>query len=259
MAGTGNDFIVFDNRSGRFTGEEVDFFSGICRRRISVGADGVILVEKGKSAPVRMRYFNRDGNESTMCGNGARCTGYYAWKKGFVQKNDFMLEAMDGLHRIEVLDDEVALGMVKPNGFRSGYGIIREPELKEGGFIDTGVPHYVIFVKDVDLVDVEKFGVFYRKHEVFPNGANIDFVQLMEDNRIRVRTYERGVEEETLSCGTGCVASALIAAKQADYSSPVKVLTRGGELTVRFEEHWDEVTLTGRVEISYEGTLNASE
>ena len=259
MAGTGNDFIVFDNRSGRFGGEEADFFSGICRRRVSVGADGVILVEKGDSAPVRMRYFNRDGYESTMCGNGARCTGYFAKKKGFVKENKFILEAMDGPHRIEVLGDEVALGMVKSDGFRTGYGIIREPELKEGGFIDTGVPHYVIFVKDVDRIDVHKLGTFYRNHKAFPEGANIDFVQLLGDSRIHVRTYERGVEEETLSCGTGCVASALVAATQADYSSPVKVFTRGGELTVGFDKQWEKVTLTGRVEISYEGTLNVSE
>ncbi len=256
MAGTGNDFIVFDNRETRFSGQESDFFAGICQRRVSVGADGVILVEIGASAPVRMRYFNKDGFESTMCGNGARCTAYFAREKGFVSEDDFVLEAPDGLHRVRVADTSVTLAMTQPHGFRSGYGIVKETVLTEGGFIDTGVPHYVLFAEDVGTLDVEGMGPFYRNHPVFPDGTNVNFVQVLGENRIRVRTFERGVEEETLSCGTGCVASALLTSKQAGYTSPITVLTKGGELSVGFDGTWQEVSLTGQVQIVFEAVLN---
>jgi len=255
MAGTGNDFIVFDNRSKIFTGRETVFFSQICRRRVSVGGDGILLVEKGKSTPVRMRYFNSDGKETAMCGNGARCAALFAREKGMVTETRFTLEAEDGMHGVEVKDREVTLEMVRPTDLQVKLGILREKEFLEGGFINTGVPHYVLFVQDVHKVDVENLGRLYRNHPVFPQGANVDFVQILEDNRIYVRTYERGVEGETLSCGTGSVASALITAERKEYKSPVTVLTRGGELTVRFDAGWKTVTLTGRVEITFEGVL----
>lgn len=258
MAGTGNDFIVFDNRSKNFSGEESDFFIKICQRRVGVGADGVLLLDEGEAAPVRMRYFNRDGREAAMCGNGARCVGFFAWKKGMVDEKKFLLEASDGTHRVRVNGDEVTLSMVRPHGFHSGYDILREPEFVEGGFINTGVPHYVIFVEDVDAVDVDRLGPTYRNHDVFPEGANINFVQILGKSQIRVRTYERGVEKETLSCGTGCVASALITAKKYGTVSHIGVLTRGGELGVRFDEKWEKVSLTGRVKIVYEGILYVS-
>ena len=255
MAGTGNDFIVFDNRSKLFSGRETKFFAEICRRRVSVGADGVLLLEEGERAPIRMEYFNSDGREAAMCGNGARCIGFFArWKK-IVSSDAFPLEAADSVHRVRVEGNNVTLGMARPTGLRSGLNILREPGFTEGGYVNVGVPHYVIFVRDANRVDVENAGEYYRNHDVFSQGTNVNFVQLLEKNQIRVRTYERGVEGETLSCGTGCVASALFAARQYDYTSPVQVLTRGGELTVRFDEKWEEVSLTGRVEIAYEGVL----
>lgn len=258
MSGTGNDFIVFDNRSGFFTGKESEFFERICRRRISVGADGVLLVEGSESADIRMRYFNRDGRESTMCGNGARCVGFFAWEKKIVDKKAFRLEASDGVHMVDVLGEWVTLGMMKPRDFRFDLGILKEAEFTEGGFINTGVPHYVLFVDKLDVIDVTGMGSFYRSHEAFPEGTNVNFVQCMGKNRIRVRTYERGVEEETLSCGTGCVASAVIAAKRYGYDSAIAVMTRGGELTVGFDACFEEVSLAGLVEIVYEGELPLS-
>jgi len=255
MTGTGNDFIVFDNRKAFFSGEETDFFARVCRRRVSVGADGVLLVEEGQSAPVRMRYFNSDGREAAMCGNGARCAGFFARAKKCVDADTFLLEASDGVHLLRVNGNEVSLKMRKPEGFRSGYGILRESGFVEGGFVDTGVPHYVIFVQDVDEVAVEKVAPFYRDHRVFPQGVNVDFVERTGEDRIRVRTYERGVEGETLSCGTGCVASTLFAARTFGYRSPVTVVTRGGDLTVGFDDALEDVFLTGRVEIVYEGVL----
>jgi len=255
MVGTGNDFIVFDNRSQIFTGKETEFFASICQRRISVGADGVILLEDGKSAEIRMRYFNSDGREASMCGNGARCIVFFARTKGIVDKNNFFLEASDGVHWVKVNEKSVTLKMSKPTEFRPNPGILREPEFIEGGFINTGVPHYVIFVKNIDQIPVEKIGRFYRNHQIFLHGTNVNFVELLGENRINVRTYERGVEKETLSCGTGSVASALLAANKYGYKSPVRVFTRGGELTVNFDEKWEEVFLTGKVKIAYEGFL----
>jgi len=255
MTGTGNDFIVFDNRPRLFSGEESTFFHEICQRRTSIGADGILLVEKGDSAPVRMRYFNSDGFESTMCGNGARCAAYFAWKKRMVPDRSLLLEALDGVHRVIVEGERITLEMARPHGFRSKPGILRESEFTEGGFIDTGVPHYVVFVQDVEKVDVDNLGSFYRNHDTFVQGTNVNFVQLLGKSRIRVRTYERGVEEETLSCGTGCVASSLIASNHHGYTSPVTVLAHGGRLTVQFDEAWENIFLIGPVEIVYEGIL----
>ena len=256
MEGTGNDFIVFDNRDRKFAGDEAGFFSRICQRRFAVGADGVILVEKGQSHPVRMRYYNRDGHEAEMCGNGARCMAYYVKEKGIVRQDAFVLEASDGSHSVRIKNNIISLQMIEPKGYRSGVGILRESEYKEGGLINTGVPHYVIIVPDVDPVDVRIVGQYYCHHEAFPEGANIDFIQFQGENRIRFRIYERGVEDETCSSGTGSVASALIASRQFGCPSPVQVETRGGNLSVQFDLEWKTVFLEGPVSIAYEGMLS---
>ena len=252
MSGTGNDFIVIDNRSLILTGNEEALIHRMCRRRVSIGADGLILVEEGEHAPVRMRYFNADGKESTMCGNGARCTAFFAYQKGIVKRNDFILEAPDGLHPVKVSQDRVFLQMTPPRNYQTNLAILREDNLREGGFIDTGVPHYVIFADDLDAIDVEILGDYYRRHPTFPEGTNVNFVQL-ESDYIKVRTYERGVERETLSCGTGCVASALITGKKFGQLPPITVQTRGGVLKVTFDEPWERIRLEANVEIVYEG------
>jgi diaminopimelate epimerase len=256
MAGTGNDFIVFDNRSSRFSGRETSLFETLCRRRTGVGADGLILVEEGKKAHVRMRYFNRDGRESTMCGNGARCTAHYAWSKRIVTAAAFDLEAVDGIHHVLVDGNRVTLWMMPPKHLKTDLDILREADLTEGGYIDTGVPHFVVFSKNVDDLDVERLGRYYRNHDAFPEGTNVNFVQRLEKKQIRVRTFERGVEAETLSCGTGCVASAFITAEKNGWPSPVRIFTRGGELVVFFDEARRNVSLTAPVTIVYEGVLS---
>ncbi len=259
MEGTGNDFIVFDNRDRIFTGNEAGFFSRICQRRFAVGADGVILIEKGQSHPVRMRYFNRDGYEAEMCGNGARCVACYVSKKGIVQEERFVLEASDGLHSVRIKNHVISLQMIEPKDYRSGFDILRESEFKEGGLINTGVPHYVIIVPDVALIDVRAVGKYYCHHKVFPEGANIDFVQFQRENRIRFRIYERGVEDETRSSGTGAVASALIASREFGCRSPVQVETCGGNLNIKFDSDWKTVFIEGPAFIAYEGMLSAEQ
>ena len=258
MTGTGNDFIVFDNRNGRWSGRERAFFASICRRHESIGADGVVLIERGGAASIRMRYYNRDGREAPMCGNAARCAALYAVRKGMVRSPSFVLEASDGAHPVRVAGRRTVTVRMRPaEGYGTGLGIVREPEFSEGGFIDTGVPHWVVFVPAAERVALSAVAPYYRHHPAFPEGANVNFVEVRGGNRIAVRTFERGVEDETLSCGTGCVASALIVSRTHGYSSPVRVETRGGILTVAFDEEWRSIDLTGSAEVVYEGVLEA--
>jgi diaminopimelate epimerase len=262
MSGTGNDFIVFDNRKEQWTGKETDFFASICRRGFSAGADGVILAERGAHAPVRMRYFNSDGREAAMCANGARCTAYFALHKGFIHENAFPMEAADGPHEAEVTGPMVRLEMSKPRDFRSGFRFDHRFGLREGGFLNTGVPHLVLFLdgpSGLDDLNVEKAAPFYRHHKLFPAGTNVNFVQKISEDEIGVRTFERGVEAETLSCGTGCVASALIAYTVLGIRPPIRISTRGGELRVDFDKAWKHVHLTGPVRMVYEGSFYPEE
>ena len=256
MSGTGNDFIVFDNRSQLLSENEKHFFSSICQRRFSIGADGIILLENGSKTPIRMRYYNSDGVEAALCGNGVRCAGFLAKELGFVNKNDFQLEAADGLHDIQLNGTQVCVSLLPPTGCKTGLNIIQEPGFTEGAFLVVGVSHYVIFVPELEQVDVETIAPYYRHHSVFPNGTNINFVQMLGKSEIRVRTFEKGVEKETLSCGTGCVASALIVSRIHGIESPVPVHTRGGLLSVNFDLSWNDVTLTGEVAYVYNGVLN---
>ena len=255
MSGTGNDFVVIDNRQKLFSEDDSTFFKQICQRRLSVGADGVLLADGDSNQSLKMRYFNSDGNEAAMCGNGARCVAYFGFHKGFISNHRFTLFSAEGQHDVEVDGKKVSLTMSRPHHFKTGLNILAESEFTEGGGINTGVPHYVIFVPDVKTVDVTGLGAKYRSNEIFPSGANVNFVQPLDESYISVRTYERGVEDETLSCGTGCVASALVASKHLGYTSPIQVKTKGGSLTVQFDKDWKDVYLIGEVEIAYEGIL----
>jgi diaminopimelate epimerase len=202
-----------------------------------------------------MRYYNRDGQEAAMCGNGGRCLAWYARRIGAVASDAFTLEAADGIHRVQLDKVSVSLEMVRPTDFRPPSGILRESDGTEGGFVNTGVPHFVVFVKDAAKVDMAISAPFYRNHPAFPGGTNVNFVQTVDGHRIRVRTFERGVEGETLSCGTGCVASALVAHRRLAIGSPVEVTTSGGVLTVRFDQSFENVWLQGPVEKAFEGVL----
>jgi diaminopimelate epimerase len=255
MSGNGNDFIVFDNRSRQFTGQESEFFKIICKRRFSIGADGVILIEKGDWAPVRMRYFNSNGFEAEMCANGARCLAYLIVQRSILPNKSFVLEASDGVHQVSVEKEEVNLKLQVLLDFQQNLGILQNKGLKEGGLLTVGVPHYVLFSSAIEDLDVTQIAPFYRNNSVFPNGANVNFVQIHSNGELSVRTYERGVEDETLSCGTGCVASALVASREWDIHSPVLIHTRGGDLTVRFDPGWKNVYLKGPVEIAFEGEI----
>ncbi len=256
IQGTGNDFIIINNLAGAFN----DFFHGIkedvavrvlCSRRTGVGADGLILIEDSQVANFRWRFFNADGSPAEMCGNGMRCVARYAFEEGLAPAK-MKVETDAGVIEAEVLGRDVRVKLTPPTDFNLGL----EAEGLTVHFVNTGVPHAVVFVDRLELVDVNKVGRELRFSPVFaPAGANVNFVEVRLD-RIAVRTYERGVEAETLACGTGAVASALISAKIFHLPSPVEVEVRSGErLKVHFDPQMKEVYLEGPTLWVYDGEL----
>src|SRR6188472_1668801 len=260
MNGAGNDFILFDNRAG-----DVDLnrnqIARLCDRHRGIGADGILLLENPSDhADFRMRYFNADGGEAEMCGNGARCFARFANKvAGTEAKISF--ETPAGVISAELKGDLVTLRMTEPTDLRLNVDLPMADEKKTVHFVNSGVPHVVIAVAKIDDADVRRDGAAIRHHQMFsPNGANVNFIEKRGPNKIAIRTYERGVEDETLACGTGIVASALIFAATEKSSSPITVLARGGdELQVGFEKvdgSFRNVTLTGPAEFVFQGEID---
>lgn len=260
MSGSGNDFIIVDNRSGIINGDNInDFVKKICRRKISVGADGFILLQKSDKADFKWRFFNADGSEAEMCGNGGRCAARFANLKGIAGKK-MSFETLAGLIKAEILEDRVKLEMTAPESIICDQTLLIEGEKHLVSFINTGVPHVVKFVDDIDGCKVVQIGRLIRYHDQYkPAGTNADFAYVNDQSNMAVRTYERGVEDETLACGTGAVASVLIAYLRDMVSSPVAVRTRGGGiLTVHFKyamDRFEEVFLEGDARVIYDGRL----
>jgi len=260
MSGSGNDFILIDHRKPFLKEDGLkDFVQKVCQRRISVGADGLILIEPSKKADFKWRFYNADGSEAEMCGNGGRCVARFANLKGITGPS-LKFETLAGTISAEVNGRSVKLQMTKPHGLKLDQKISVEGEERIISTINTGVPHAVIFVEDLDGTDVFRMGRATRRHTHFaPAGTNANFVRLEDHSRLSIRTYERGVEDETLACGTGVVASALVAGFKGMVKSPVSVRTKGGEiLTVHFETEGKEVKkvlFEGDVHIIYEAEM----
>ena len=259
MNGAGNDFILFDNRT-RDIDLDRNQIAQLCDRHRGIGADGILLLEKPTNrADFRMRYFNADGGEAEMCGNGARCFARFANKVGG-QKAKISFETPAGVISAELKGDLVTLRMTEPTDLRLAVDLPVAAENKTVHFINSGVPHVVIPVAKIDDADVRREGAAIRYHKMFsPNGTNVNFIEKRGPNKIAIRTYERGVEDETLACGTGIVAGALIFAASENTNGPINVIARGGdELEVGFEKSGDRfsnVTLTGPAEFVFEGTI----
>ncbi len=259
MSGAGNDFVLIDNRTGDIHLNRSQV-AHLCDRHRGIGADGILLLEKASNhADFRMRYFNADGGEAEMCGNGARCFARFANKVAGA-RGKISFETPAGVISAELIGDLVTLQMTEPTDLRLNVPLRVLDENKTIHFIDSGVPHVVIPVTQVDDVDVHKEGAAIRRHEMFsPKGANVNFIEKRAVNKIAVRTYERGVEDETLACGTGVVASALIFAATENAGAPIGVLVRGGnELQVGFEKtgmQFKNVTLTGPADFVFEGAI----
>jgi len=259
MNGAGNDFILIDNRMGDVRLDRSQI-AQLCDRHRGIGADGILLLEKpGNRADFRMRYFNADGGEAEMCGNGARCFARFA-NKVAAAKEKISFETQAGLISAELKGDSVTLGMTEPTDLRLHLEPGIAGENKTVHFINSGEPHVVIPVVNIEDVDVRHEGAAVRYHKIFsPSGTNVNFMEKRGAKKIAIRTYERGVEDETLACGTGIVASALIFGATEGCHGPITVLPRGGdELQVGFETvagRFCNVTLTGPAQFVFEGTI----
>ena len=249
--GTGNDFVMIDDREKTFPVSK-EFIASLCHRRFGIGADGLILLQNEPGYDFRMVYFNADGGEGSMCGNGGRCVVRFAHDLGvFSEKATFI--AVDGLHEATVSEDIIRLKMSS----------VRDVQQLDGhDFMNTGSPHYVTYVDHIEEVDVVNIGSGIRYGTVYgpKGGVNVNFVEVKEQNQLSVRTYERGVEDETFSCGTGVTACALSAHLREGWESPIHVKTIGGMLEVDFKETqpggFDDVYLIGPAVRVFEGKLN---
>src|SRR5262249_41611206 len=259
MNGGGNDFILIDNRAGDVHLDRTQI-ARLCDRHRGIGADGILLLEKTSDhADFRMRYFNSDGGEAEMCGNGARCFARFA-NKATGAEGKISFETPAGVISAELAGELVTLEMTDPENLRLDIPLQLGNEKRTVHFINSGVPHVVVPVAQIRDVDVPGDGSAIRHHEMFsPKGANVNFIEKRGADKIAVRTYERGVEDETLACGTGVVASALVFAVTENMNGPIGVLARGGdELRVGFEnidKQFRSVTLTGPAEFVFEGTI----
>jgi len=265
MSGTGNDFIIIDHRTPVVpVAMQPEFVAKVCRRRFSAGADGLIFIENSDIADFSWRFYNGDGSTAEMCGNGARCAARFAYRNNIAPKK-MSFETIAGIVKAEIVGDEehVSLLMTDPFDFRMDLEVVLDGEPRDLFFVNTGVPHAVLFIDGED-VPVKEWGREIRFHDMFqPAGTNVNFVSRKKENGgLLVRTYERGVEDETMACGTGAVASAIIAALQGIVDSPVEVETSGGdELTIIFDldegPAATDVYLEGPARIIYLGELMA--
>jgi diaminopimelate epimerase len=264
MNGAGNDFVLLDNRRLELALTPPQI-AHLCDRHRGVGADGVLLVEPATNgADFRMRYFNADGSEAEMCGNGARCFAQFASRFLPKGRKSTTVETLAGIIEASFLPDgRVQLRMSDPVDYAAAFDLdLSNGRAHRVHFIDTGVPHAVVFVDDVEPVDVCADGRELRLHPRFaPRGTNVNFVQALTPDRIKIRTYERGVEDETLACGTGVVAAALIHAIENNAPAPVAVTVRGGDvLSVGFDRSpapggFRNVTLTGPADFVFDGQV----
>jgi diaminopimelate epimerase len=262
MSGTGNDFILIDHRTPFLAREEMPAFArAVCERRVSVGADGLILLENSESADFRWQFLNGDGSWAEMCGNGARCAARFAHAKGIAPER-MRFETVAGLIEAEVTGQSVKLKMTAPTELRLAEKLVVNGREQVAHSLNTGVPHAVLFLADIAQAPVLEMGRALRFHEHFqPAGTNVNFVQQQAGNGLIVRTYERGVEGETLACGTGAVAAAIIAGLLGQVQPPVAVTTSGGEqLIIHYAlagREIGEVSLEGPANFIYEGRLHA--
>ncbi len=248
--GTGNDFVVIDNRTEFFPKDNYKYIQNICDRKFGVGADGLILLEHSNIYNFKMVYYNADGKEGSMCGNGGRCLVAFANQIGIIgTQTEF--EAIDGVHYAGIEDDIVKLKM------KDVFQV--EQRSNNSYFLDTGSPHHIEFVKDLNTVDVMKRGREIRyASPYFDEGTNVNFVQKVGANIIKIRTYERGVEDETFSCGTGATAAIIASSMHYNDENIKKVQVMGGTLQVDYnkcQNSFDNIYLKGEALFVFKGQI----
>ncbi|MEP6712575.1 MAG: diaminopimelate epimerase [Ferruginibacter sp.] len=249
--GTGNDFVVFDNRQGELDKLTKKQVKHICDRRFGVGGDGLMLLNEKTGYDFEMIYYNSDGNTSSMCGNGGRCLVKFAFHAG-IHKYTYRFTASDGEHEAEIDNNGIIRLKMK--------NVDKVEEHSSFAVLNTGSPHFVKFATDIKNIDVVQTGrdIRYSKHYT-AEGINVNFVEGTGEDSIYVRTYERGVEDETLSCGTGVTAAALVSAHNSRGFNRVEVKTPGGNLSVEYnkidETHFDNIWLCGPAELVFKGEI----
>jgi diaminopimelate epimerase len=264
MTGAGNDFVVIDNRAGKIKSAS-KIAKLLCDRRWGIGADGLLLVGRSKRASYKMLYYNADGSYGGMCGNGGRCIAFFAyWKKIAGKTHDF--EALDHIYSAKISKNEVVLWMKDPIALRIGEEINVGTVKLRVNSVDTGSPHVVVPIESMgpkaalDNLDVVGLGRQIRNDAHFsPNGTNVNFIQRQGSKSIQIRTYERGVEDETLACGTGSIASAVVASRLWGMKPPIRIVPRSKvALRVEFDESAGTITnvrLTGPAKVVYSGSI----
>jgi diaminopimelate epimerase len=258
MVASGNDFVVVDNRH-KVIKDPVGFARKICTPHTGVGADGLLLFENSGKADFKMRIINSDGSEAEACGNGFRCIALFA-KEVLKYPSKLRFESQSGMIQARVNHEKVSVELVTPSNIRLHEELEVLGHRLHYSFVNTGVPHVVIFVEGLPKIEVETLGRAIRQHGRFqPRGTNVNFAEVKNEKQIHVRTYERGVEKETLACGTGSSASAIVSSLMHYTKPPVQVKTQSGEiLTIHFRQHGNkvtDVTLEGDVHFVYEGKL----
>ena len=260
MNGAGNDFVFLDNRAGKIQ-LRTEQIVWLCDRHRGIGADGLMLLVPSRTgkADWAWDFFNSDGSSGEMCGNGARCFARFVQKTVGLNR-DFTFETGAGVITASFLGERVRVNLTKPKDLRLNETVALSTGATSIHSLNTGVPHAVLYVPDADKAMVLSLGPEIRRHAHFgPRGTNVNFVQVLGPNHIRVRTFERGVEGETLACGTGVCASAMISARVHQFTSPVKVQVQGGDtLEVSFKDSgsdFDDVRLTGPADFVFEGRV----
>lgn len=260
MHGAGNDFILVDDRENTFPVQNHDFIKSIATPKYGIGSDGIILIQPSDTADFRMRFYNPDGNEVEMCGNGARFVSRLAHELG-VAPESMRFDTVAGVIKAEVLDETtVRLTMTEPEDLQLNAELPLQNQTLPYHFVNSGVPHVVIEMDDLDNVDIQSLGAAVRYADTFqPDGTNVNFIEITGPDSLKVRTYERGVEGETLACGTGMVACGLIAGSLGKVSTPVKITCASGDvLEVNYrptDEDMEDVTLTGPAVHVFQGTI----
>jgi diaminopimelate epimerase len=257
-SGAGNDFVLVNNMSKTLALDLSELSIALCSRHFGIGADGLLVLEPSKNADFLMKYYNSDGTYGGMCGNGGRCAARVAFVEGIAGERQ-RFEALDFVYNAHIADDRVRLQMKNPSSMLPLHIELGTTQV-DGVSIDTGSPHFVVVANDIEKVDVAVLGRKLRHHNAFmPGGTNIDFIQLLGSSQVCQRTYERGVEAETLACGTGAVATAFAARHQFSIKGPIEIKTRGGEsLVVDFIEEGGRLvstTLEGSAHLLFVGEV----
>lgn len=254
ISATGNDFIVINNMKNTYSAENKLLWETLCERRKNIGADGVLLVESSEKYDFRMRYINSDGGEVGMCGNGGRAISLFYFNHINSSKHNLTFETMNGVYKSEICSDKSVKIQMTELSEVNDINISELFKSEHSLYLNTGVPHCVYHTPDIKTIDVISIGKKVRENKLFSNGTNVNFYSVIKENELSVRTYERGVENETLSCGTGITAVAIACRMFYKWNETIKISTRGGSLSVEFSNN--EIYLIGDVDEVFKGTCS---